>query len=320
MDNDLNFNLDKTTKKDDIKNLQKRARSKYLTNSIVFSILDYFKSNGLDTVINKSYWNTYYCCDEINEFSNGSVTGKYCKNRWCLTCARIKTAREIIRYKPILEFWGDDKKFVTLTGGSTVDDLQLPNRLDFMNKSFAKIIKRINTRRRRANSQFVKVKCIRKTEITYTKKLYHLHYHLITSTLQDAKDIVTEWLSEVNSDRNYVSMNAQDIRKVDDNNLIELLKYATKMIDTSNKKAYPPYALDTIFSTLYRKKTIQPYGFKAPPEPKDDDDDSDEILELVDTYLFSEWDWYSLTTGKALSNYEPSDSIKQIVNNTNNNL
>jgi hypothetical protein len=42
------------------------------------------------------------------------VRGTYCGNRWCMTCARIRTGMAMERYLPTLKAWGD-VWFVTLT-------------------------------------------------------------------------------------------------------------------------------------------------------------------------------------------------------------
>src|SRR5678815_2165989 len=60
-----------------------------------------------------SYRNTFYCASTLEQ-ADGKLTTRYCGNRWCAVCNRIRTGRAINAYGPELEAW-TRKHFVTLT-------------------------------------------------------------------------------------------------------------------------------------------------------------------------------------------------------------
>ena len=78
-----NFNLNRSTDKDNKSILIKRARAKYFTLGLMFGLVE------LKSELKKSYWNTYYCASTI-EHDGNKLKSKYCKNRWCLVCNRIE--------------------------------------------------------------------------------------------------------------------------------------------------------------------------------------------------------------------------------------
>ena len=87
---DDDFETAAVTNITDRQTLLKRARRKYLTTGYVGALVD---ASGLnDTHLQKSYWNTYHCARTLTLQSDGNITGRYCKNRWCLVCNSIRTA------------------------------------------------------------------------------------------------------------------------------------------------------------------------------------------------------------------------------------
>ena len=112
---------------------QKRQWSKWLSNTIAIGLANANETSQL----NKSYWNTYHCADVISFNETAKGTSHYCKNRWCYTCSRIRTAKLINGYLPqIKEF--SNPHFVTLTR-VTCSEKELPNRLREMAESWKKI-------------------------------------------------------------------------------------------------------------------------------------------------------------------------------------
>jgi len=106
--------------------LGKRARSKYISNAISLRLSD------LQSDLRQSYFNTYHCSDVLVQ-SGQKITSKYCNNRWCLTCNRIRTAKLIIGYrKPLSELI--DPQFVTLTIPNVTGD-QLVDAISEMLKT-----------------------------------------------------------------------------------------------------------------------------------------------------------------------------------------
>lgn len=281
------------------KNLQKRARSKHITNVLATKLAD------LNSDLKKSYWNSYYCCETLIQ-QESSVIGKYCNNRWCLTCNRIRTAKLIHGYSETLNQL-KDKRFVTLTVPNVPAD-RLKVTLLQMQMSFRRIQK---TLRMRGTS----VVGIRKIEVTYNsiRNDFHPHYHLIISGKNVADDVISEWLRHFPD----ATRQAQDERPGNDHSVMELFKYFTKIV---TKNQIHVAALDVIFNTMYGKRTFQPMGIK-----KNVTEDVDEIQSIVYNDLepreaIWNWmddatDWIDLTSGETLSGYTPSESIKKLVNN-----
>ena len=281
--------------------LKKRAISKYYTNEILYPLID-LKNEREDM-----YWNTYHCVKTLAQDTNGKVTSKYCKNRWCVVCNRIRTATLINRYhKPLSEL---NTRFVTLTTNRsaecrTKDELKEVVQ-DYKN-TFSNVWRRLKRR-------YGTISAIRKIEITwnYRQKHFHPHFHVIIENNKDeAKYLVTQWLKEYPE----ASCNAQDVRVTDDNAIIELFKYFTKMWSkitdentTKEKRVlpYPPDVMDTIFSVMYKQRTIQSYGNKFPTIDDDFDTDKATVFtqEQREQIVFWEWEqdcktWIDYNTGE----------------------
>jgi hypothetical protein len=231
--------------------LKKRAIAKYYTNEIIFPLIDHTKEKNPRW--NKKFWNTFHCVLNLEKSPEGKVTGKYCKNRWCVVCNRIRTAVNINNYKPILHGYSD-LYFVTLTA-PTIPQEKLIERIDEMGRIFVDVKKVL---RRNYN-----VRGIRKLEVTWNfrNNHYHPHYHLIIQGKEQAERLVFEWLKRNKT----ATRKAQDIRKADNNSLVEVFKYASKMFSDdktqpSGIRIYPPEVMLTIFKSLHRKRIIQTFG------------------------------------------------------------
>ena len=271
------------------KKMSERAKSKYITNSFILGLVD------LDSDMKQSYWNTFHCNRNVF-IENGKITTKYCKNRWCLVCARIKTATIINHYLPVINQF-IDKQFVTLTVPNVRNE-DLRTTIELMQKQFTKIK---DGRKLRG-----KVKGMRKLEVTYNPKrnTYHPHYHLIVDGEEIGNIILKEWLRLFPNAKRI----AQDIKKADDKSVLELLKYATKIIshDTINKtRIVYLRALDNILFALKRKRTFQCYGIK---KLQLDDDFSISLENRKNTVGFFEWEqeianWISVDNYETLIDY-----------------
>ena len=252
--------------------LQKRAVAKYVTNEIIFPLID------LNSTLQKSYWHTFYCTRTITQIGNRIKT-KYCGHRWCLVCNRIRTAKLIEGYLPVINREFKNPWFVTLTTPNMPGE-ELKRAINEMASTINKIN---NLFRHRRN---YRIKGIRKLECTYNWKLnnFNPHFHILVEGEQEAEELINEWL------RHYpkADRKAQDMRKADQNSLIELFKYSTKI--TAKSKSNPE-ALDTIFRAMYRKKIYQPMGIKKIDQVKDDIDklESQEIKNLQ--HAVDEWTW-----------------------------
>jgi len=317
-----NIQFSQMTKKGDKSSLLKRARAKYFTNGIVFHLLN------LDTSLRKGYWNTYHCSSELVEV-DGKIVSKYCKNRWCMICNRIRTAVEINKYKNILDSW-DDKYFVTLTIVNVKAE-ELEPSIVKMGKKFYSCVESIKYKK----FDFF---AFRKLETTFNpfRDDYHPHYHLIVNGKEQANMLVDLWLK-----RNPTSnREAQDIRPIQnsskdiDKSYIELFKYFTKILSSKSSKSKDKNdlfnapieykrriyvkALDVIFRACHGKRTYAHYGFKLPKENDDEVFNEDSIDDKYDKAIYYTWineihDWVNKYDGQLLTNYKPTTALKKII-------
>jgi len=281
--------------------IQKRARRKYLTYPFIFSLIEVANSP-----MKKAYWNTYHCCKDVwyNKEVSDRYLAKYCKNKWCLVCASIRTAQLINAYKPVLETW-KEKSFLTLTV-KNCSELELRKKLKEMNKIF---YAGIELGRKRKG---IFVKCVKKMECTYseTRKDYHPHFHVVTETKEQAEFILDYWLKHFEKEE--VNELAQKVLPASDGSMVELFKYFTKII--TKGKIIPPENLNAIFCAIKGMHTVRPYGFSvALPDDPDEIVFDVEAIELKDNDYLPHFgweqdlhDWISWKTGEMLSGYEPS--------------
>lgn len=282
--------------------LFRRARAKYFTVSMILKLID------CNSPLKKSYWNTYHCVRELTKnHKTNTVTGKYCKNRWCIVCNRIRTAQLINRYRDELTTW-KEKQFVTLTIPNVTKD-NLAITLNRMEIDFL----RIKDLMRKNKQQFVG---LRKLECTYNAlaNTYHPHYHFVIQTKIQGDGLLDEWLRRNPSAKDY----AQDVRYANDNDVFELFKYFTKIIttQTGERKIYI-HALDVIFQSVAGRRTFQTFGFKAVPQTNED---TERVAEEVAEQSIYEWihemyNWIDTDTGEALTDYQPTEQFRELLRN-----
>ena len=278
------------------KTLQKRARAKFMTNGITD------KLRHLDSALKPSYINTFFCASILVQ-SGLKISGKYCNNRWCLVCNRIRTAKLIIAYREVLERL-PDKHFVTLTIPN-VPAVELHTAIRTMATEI-RGMQNLVFRKRGAP-----VIGVRKLEVTYNpiRNDFHPHYHLIVSGGQAARDLVSEWLKRWPNAKRA----AQDVRPADMNATMELFKYFTKVLTDGTVYAS---ALDVIFTAMRGLRVFQPMGIR-----KDIPEDIEEIQaevyrDLEERETHWEWiqnDWIDKSTGEVLADYTPSASLKKLI-------
>lgn len=298
------FTLNDSTKANDRAKLYKRARAKYFTNSIAIGLAN------LDSPLKKRYWNTYHCCDAL-EARNGKVTGKYCKNRWCMICNRIRTAQLMMQYLPTIRNWGNDIWFVTLTIVNPVPE-KLVEVINEMESTF----KRISETLRKRGSPLV---CIRKTECTKqpNRDDYHPHFHVIVKGKTNAIELRKQWIQR-NATCNHTY---QDIKHANDNSVKELFKYFTKIISGKRQTGERKIVLsdlDWIFRSMMGRQVFQSFGFKCVAITNGDDTSVEsEAMEYAESSVF-EWiddlrDWVDTRTGEKLTNYKPSEAFGNLI-------
>ena len=258
--------------------LLKRARSKYFTSSIAIGLAD------LKTPLEKYYWNAYHCCDRLLQ-QGATITGKYCNSRICNVCNRIRTAKAINGYAATLKLTIPNAQFVTLTR-KNVTASALSETITKMCYDFRKILNANISKKRYGKS--VTMDGIRKLEITYNvlQNTFHPHFHIVTG-IESAEVLRSEWLKR---NEGVTEKHAQDIRPVTDETLIELFKYATKVV-TKGKRSVPFPALDVIMQSLHHRRIIQPFGAIRRVSEDVDELHSDIYPELPE-YELMEWCWH----------------------------
>jgi hypothetical protein len=283
----------------DKQKLLRKARSKYFTVKLALPLAD------LKNAREKYYRNAYYCSHVITQ-ENNKLTARYCNTRVCNICNRIRTAKLINGYG--VQLRNIDSYFVTLTIPNVTDN-ELSNTLERMIKAFRTIQDRLRKNK-------VKLKGIRKLEITYNSvtDTYHPHYHIIIDGQQQAEILKTEWLKAFTEAQSW----CQDIRKADESSVVELFKYVTKVVTkTQGQINLYVSAIDTIIEALYKRRAIQPFGdIKMVTE--DVTELNSELYEGISEYDFIEWvytpeiyDWTN-KYGEILTGYKPTEMFEKV--------
>lgn len=260
----------------------KRAIAKYLTNEIILPLVD------LNSPLKKSYWNSYHCVETL--LQNGkTITGRYCNNRWCVVCGRIRAAKMINGYAEVIKTDVPEPYFVTLTIRNMKGDL-----LEVTIDGMISTINRINNLlRHRRNHRIVG---IRKLEVTYNSKWndFHPHFHFILNSRRAGLALISRWMDTY---PDQAVMDFQDIRKADDNTIIELFKYFTKLgikssdrVDGKAVMKIHVRALDTIFQAMWRRRVYQPMGLKKAPVSEDIDEIESQVVEELKEDI-NVWAW-----------------------------
>lgn len=288
--------------------LVKRARAKYMTRAVVVRLA------SLDSPLSKAYWNSFHCCSTLVKIGD-KVSGKYCKNRWCLVCNRIRTARLIQSYQPVLSTW-TDKHFLTLTVPNVKADV-LPGEVERMHKTLKTIIDMF--KQQYCRNKYLKINGVRKFECTYnpTRNDFHPHFHIIVDSLGAASCIQAEWLRRFPD----CSSKAQDIRPAQDKDCLELFKYFTKIINKSkfdgSTTSINPESLDIIMQAITGIRTFQPFGFKLPASVEKETPVDESTVETVLDEIAYQWfqdfhDWIS-PSGECLSGYTASTAMQSLI-------
>jgi len=278
-------------------NLNKRARAKYMTNSYTVALA------SLKSPLQKSYNNTVYGCVTTILQKENKLTSTYCKNRWCLVCNRIRTAKLISGYLPQLENI-DNKYFVTLTIPN-VTGAELRKSIQGMTKTFQVINKSFAY-------QDNKLVGIRKLECTYNpiRGDFHPHFHLLIQGKENAEILLTDWLKRYPQAR----IQGQDIRKADNSSVYELFKYFTKII--SNKAIYIQ-PLDIIFQAMRNLRVYQSFGIQMISDEIEELQSElyTDIIKCDKIWTWLEQDWIDFETGELLTGYIPDESLIKIMKN-----
>lgn len=292
--------------------LQKKARSKGISNAITFKLIDVdpILYNG-KSVMNKTYWRAYHCNRVITQEGKKLITS-YCNTRHCLVCNRIRSAKAINGYTPSLNKLNKKLWFVTLTLKRVPAPL-VKLRINEMTKAFRRIQKNLK------NTHKIKLKGIRKTEMNYdpNKDTFNPHFHLIVSANPCEVILLKSlWLNQFSTID--AGVKGQHITPTNEGGTVELFKYFTKVLVKGN--LYPA-AMDVIFTAMKGKRTVQPFGGLKIVSEDVDELQSDEMEFLKNesgNWLYSDGylDWIS-EDGDMLSRHEPTKDTLELISKIN---
>jgi hypothetical protein len=169
---------------------------------------------------------------------------------------------------------------------------------------------------RNTKNKYGKIKCLRKTEVTYSFRdgWFHPHFHIILENNSDEADfVVSQWQRIILENNGVASERANHIRNTDENCFSETFKYLCKMYDVIENKStgkidfvmpYPAQKLDDIFSALKGRRIFQTYNLND-VEIDDFDDLKATIFtdEIRDYHTLWNWEqelktWVDYSTGE----------------------
>lgn len=281
----------------------KRAKVKFTQQKLLRALVK------LGSPLAKKYDSTLLCSSVLEQDGN-KLRSRFCNNRWCNICNRIRTAKLIKGYGAAIDSMLDPR-FVTLTVPNVPAE-ELRSEIRRMISEFRKI----QELRRKHKKPLIRG--IRKLEVTYNPDLqnFHPHFHFIVEGEAAADELIEAWL-----DRNTLAdKRGQDQREA--KNPIELFKYFAKLTSKSKSDtiiikagkmvrieySYPE-ALDLVFQAIEGTRIIQPIGgIKYVKEDIEDletvvveDLDSEDAL-----WIYQDRDWVNVYTGELLTGYEPT--------------
>jgi hypothetical protein len=286
-------------------NLVKRARAKYFTLAFLYPLIDLQGAN------NKKYWSAWHCSRilKVTDYETFSkVQGKYCKQRFCTVCNRIRTANYINSYTKVINTFSEPYMLTLTLRNCKGKDLR------FTIQQMQSFFRYFNKQQTKAG---YKNKYLRKLEVTFNhdKTTYHPHYHIVTENKPLADRILSDWLLFYGSATN---LKAQNVKICDSNAKIELFKYFTDIIKKKDGiYKFEPLAFDLIISALDRIRIFQPVGIKKMTDPEQIELFSQEISEVLheSEYYYDERvaDWVGFHNKTHLTGYKPSEKFKMMV-------
>lgn len=286
--------------------LRKRAKAKYYTSNVAKGLY------SLNSDLKKSYGQTAFACASTIEQKGDKFKSRYCNQRWCVVCNRIRTAKLLRGYEPVLSKL-KDPQFVTLT---------VPNvKAQFLRKSIKEMlsacrsIQKAAQKKHERNPDALQIIGIRKVECTYNHiaNTYHPHFHFLIQGKEAAEHLRAEWLKHYPN----ASIVAQDIRPATEGSTKELFKYFSKMVVKIDGEALTLLEpLDVIFTAMRGLRTFQALGLKKHVS-EDIEALQAETIEGVtpDTAIWT-WnfsDWLNLDTAEALTGHLPSEQSDKLI-------
>lgn len=277
---------------------QKRAKSKAVSDAVVLKLV------SLESKLNKSYWQTWHCSRTVLQ-DGEKLSSRYCNQRFCTVCNRIRASKLMKAYLPSIDAM-QDPYFVTLTR-KNVKPTYLRSTIEDMVRKFDQSLDALKKRG-------IRMKGIRKTESTIneTTRECHPHFHVIVDGKENAQMMVTEWQKR---NKAVSTLKAQDFRPLVD--AVELFKYFTKLLTKSGQ--FLPVEMDKTFIAMRNKRVYQTFGgIKKAVEDIEvrQVSDCDWKVPQVEIWSFQSGgrfsDWYN-SNGEALSEVELQDETMELL-------
>lgn len=228
---------------DSYKSFRNRQIAKAITSKKMGKLID------LQSPLKNAYFRTLKC-NEVLLQDGEKVSAKYCKNRFCVVCNRIRTAQMINGYLSVIDGLCD-LHLVTLTVPAVYGRNLALTYLGMVD-AFRRI--RRNIKKNYAGFDvigFRAFECNYKSE----KNTFNPHFHLLVEGYGNAVLVKQLWLGQYPN----ASSKAQDVKKANSNALIELVKYVAKGVV---KGQFYEVAMDTIYMAVRKKKVFETYGVK----------------------------------------------------------
>ena len=305
--------------------LKRRWGLKFISQSIKKALSKFNPTSFLLDAYRKSKF-----CSSVTQFvptkdSTLKAITTYCRQRWCITCNRIRSGHIIKLWTYLFEQHKDNLQLLTLTA-KTIPGGHLKKRIAEMGKVFTSSVQKV----RRDGYD---VTAFRKLEVTQRPPdargdLFHPHYHVVVSGREAAAALRRSWVKFGRQKWGHeaVSLLAQDLRTCKPSTVKEVLKYATKLtilpksVGTNNHNipggCNTPQGLDVIFRALRRRRTMQAYGewFSIGNQiiKEAEEMETYATLELPEgfapfsVFIWNGWGWFNIRTGQKLTSRTPS--------------
>lgn len=257
-------------------NLKKRQKNKAISKHIALKMINKNQKSPLK----KSYWNTYYCSEKIEyDSQDHSIKTRYCKNRVCIVCNRIRMGQNIKEYVPLVSSW-NEVGFVTLSTTNCIEGNIRAQVNEYM-KVIELIKKQYNRQKIVELKSFgyndyeiqkliyqypseYKLQAIVKIEVTYNniKNTFHPHLHLLVNGYNQSDFISNNFVEKMTKRGMTIDSKAQMVMKADVDTVIEMMKYFTKVLqrDKNGNLYLPEKKLDSILRELYKVPLVRCIG------------------------------------------------------------
>lgn len=192
-----------------------------------------------------------------------------CKTRFCLSCAKRRSAELIQKYQPVIDTW-KYPQFVTLTVPAVYVD-ELKETISKMFHEFSKMISLLNKKYKARGLRYLGLKFF-ECDFNAEEQFYTPHFHLIIENKIAAKQIIFQWQK-----RFPVSADAQQMKPVEEGTSARIIAYASKYF--ANKKINVSSSTDdvpvihlkaylNIFKAMELHKQFFRFGFDMSNKPK----------------------------------------------------